>query len=510
MKSCLISCAVLIVILAGTGAAQTSQDYEYINYIMERPFVEGYHFDFTGGGARAEGMGKAFIAVSDDITAGSWNPAGLYVQEKPIISLSWASLDPRGSTNSNVFEGSAIFDHSGRFSGISAFSFIAPLRIKGHHFVGSFSLTRNFDEFQGDGFVGHGDSISNIAGQDMFNVSSDFHYVSELQGGLNSVNIGFGTRVYRNLSFGASMNVYTGKMVRDQYFDAFERWVSLKPDVVDSRRITGHATILDTSSFSGYNVNIGFKLKGEALDVGLVVRTPFSLNINTGRSIYTINRRAALDQGQLVTVGSDTVYFDDLLTKYSMPLMIGAGVVWRASEKWLLATDIEYRGFSSGQVERRDSLRIDPGGSNEEYYTKIDPRWNDVFTVRLGTEYLHQTGIGLIPLRAGFGYLPTPAPSIDVDGRTSSAVNYNLSLGFGIHWNQIHLDWGYTYSIIDWEMSDQYEPVNDPDQPRIVRNRHNDWAYTLTKETWEDTDPSVIMEQKNRNHHLSFTFTGYF
>ena len=40
----------------------------------------------TGTGARSRGMGKAFLAVSDDATAISWNPAGLVQLERPEIS----------------------------------------------------------------------------------------------------------------------------------------------------------------------------------------------------------------------------------------------------------------------------------------------------------------------------------------------------------------------------------------------------------------------------------------
>src|SRR3989338_2646899 len=40
----------------------------------------------VGSGARAIGMGGAFIAIADDATAASWNPAGLVQLEKPEIS----------------------------------------------------------------------------------------------------------------------------------------------------------------------------------------------------------------------------------------------------------------------------------------------------------------------------------------------------------------------------------------------------------------------------------------
>ena len=40
----------------------------------------------VGSGARALGMGGAFIGVADDATAASWNPAGLIQLETPEIS----------------------------------------------------------------------------------------------------------------------------------------------------------------------------------------------------------------------------------------------------------------------------------------------------------------------------------------------------------------------------------------------------------------------------------------
>ena len=40
----------------------------------------------VGSGARALGMGGAFIAVADDATAASWNPGGLTQLERPEIS----------------------------------------------------------------------------------------------------------------------------------------------------------------------------------------------------------------------------------------------------------------------------------------------------------------------------------------------------------------------------------------------------------------------------------------
>jgi len=58
---------------------------------------QGLSYNFFGGGARSEGMGQAFLAVSDDGTAGSWNPAGLYIHEKTLMVFSYSFLMPRGN-----------------------------------------------------------------------------------------------------------------------------------------------------------------------------------------------------------------------------------------------------------------------------------------------------------------------------------------------------------------------------------------------------------------------------
>ena len=42
-------------------------------------------FMADGGGARALGMGSAFVAVADDATAAFWNPAGLVNLERPQV-----------------------------------------------------------------------------------------------------------------------------------------------------------------------------------------------------------------------------------------------------------------------------------------------------------------------------------------------------------------------------------------------------------------------------------------
>lgn len=69
----------------------------------------------VGAGARALGMGGAFAAVSDDCTAGYWNPAGL-----------------AGTTGQN-----ATFMHSERFGGLISYDYLAYSRKVGDDALGA-------------------------------------------------------------------------------------------------------------------------------------------------------------------------------------------------------------------------------------------------------------------------------------------------------------------------------------------------------------------------------------
>ena len=77
--------AALAALLAGAGAAHAQ-----ISTSLNR----------SGSGARAAGMANAFVAVSDDGTAASWNPAGLAQLRKPEFSLVYSTerraVDSRG------------------------------------------------------------------------------------------------------------------------------------------------------------------------------------------------------------------------------------------------------------------------------------------------------------------------------------------------------------------------------------------------------------------------------
>jgi hypothetical protein len=69
----------IVVVLLGTGLAEAQSDGFAFT---------GINFNFTNPGARARGIGGAFIAIADDSTAALANPAGLAYLDRE-ISLEW-------------------------------------------------------------------------------------------------------------------------------------------------------------------------------------------------------------------------------------------------------------------------------------------------------------------------------------------------------------------------------------------------------------------------------------
>ena len=100
--------AAAIVILA--AATASGQAFSLINQSVS---------NITGTGARAHGMGGAFIALADDATAASWNPAGLAQLSRPEVSVVYESFSGDYDTIELLiedFSGYQPFPFSYRFS----------------------------------------------------------------------------------------------------------------------------------------------------------------------------------------------------------------------------------------------------------------------------------------------------------------------------------------------------------------------------------------------------------
>ena len=467
------------------------------------PSLNEINYNYSGGGARAFSMGDAFIGLSDDISGGSWNPAGIWVLEGPMMSASFNSYRSNGQYQQTLSrpwfwtESPAAVSNNLDASALGHFAFATPMRVKGHPVVFTFNYLRNNDKTR------YIEALTNIYSEMDVDTYAENHW------SLKSFNFGFGTRVYEQLSFGITANIYWGRHL----FDA--KQVSVQdviryggPDPI-TVEVVATGTRLDSTTVNGFNVTAGLKYKFEKVSLGAVIHTPFTMRNSTDQrtdlQIYA--------NGLEVVGESGATFVNDSIAKQEIPWSGTFGIGFSPTENWNLSLDIVAQNYGSVDWFKRDSVLIRIDGTNDEFFSKEAIDWNSTLGFGIGAEYLVNTGIGTFPLRAGFRYDQLPQPSeyeivtneyydgefelIDTDfdmkawGRQSS---HSFSVGTGIHWSMIRLDFGYRYTT---------------GQQLTVTQIERWWIYAGGW-VWSTDNIRTEERMEEKAHEFRFTFSGNF
>jgi long-subunit fatty acid transport protein len=349
----------------------------------------------VGSGARALGQ-SAFIAVADDATAASWNPAGLINLEKPEASFVgvWKTVesDPSARTAGFSYEG-----QSWSQGDINFMSYAQPLHIRNKDVV----LSVNYHQVYDLGLETHYVDFTNDRKHEVVSKGAISAY--SLAGGLS---MPYSPQV----TVGASFNWYTQSLLNGYARQVKDgQWIP-KGDIFE-KELT--ETLDD---FRGYNFTFGvlwdvYKRQENLLTLGFVCHTPFTARVNQ-------TTKDRFGDGYIEPWPSGRLSVD-------FPLSLGAGVNYRFSDRFSTAFDLQWTDWSEfGYTDAP---------------TKPD---SDALALRLGFERLwfSQPGRGSVyALRGGVFYEPRPAWS-DI------LPVYGLSLGLG--WtlkDLVSLDFAYQF-----------------------------------------------------------------
>lgn len=303
------------------------------------------NLDITGAGARAEGLGGAFIGVADDATSIVWNPAGLTQLERPEASVvvrqisegfkrDWWDEDGNQDVSSNHF--------------LYNFGSVAyPLHL------GSYKLTVALAyQNQVDGYV--------------YQKGGDYWMTTDQTGGINTLSPGIGFRPFSLLAVGASANFWSGET---------------KTRFVDDGDVDENESYDD--DWSGFNMQFGVLTDfsnmeggGIPLRLGASFRTPFKMT----------------DKWSYVDDHADGKW------TWEFPMMMGIGASYRIGENTLVAADYELRSFGKKKVtDDQDGSKVADFSLSRK----------DINIIRVGAEYLIVLSSAVIPVRIGFKTVPT-------------------------------------------------------------------------------------------------------
>jgi long-subunit fatty acid transport protein len=343
----------------------------------------------VGSGARAVGMGGAFIAIADDATAASWNPAGLIQLEKPELSIVGAYLTRRKVFSSDIhpeINNTAKIDDKN----INYFSATYPFQIN-RNMVVSLNYQRLYEFKQNVNYTYDYSSLG-------LSLLEDIHF--NQKGYLGALGLAYAIEITPRLSLGTTVNIWTDELFwenkwEENYFDCAAGDQGGTPVTIETFMTEKY------SKFHGINTNLGLLWNlNHSLTLGFVIKTPFDASIHHDFSFT-----------QTTTLGSTTLPSTSSLisedVKLRMPLSYGIGFAWRISD--ILSFDVDVY-----QTEWEDYILIDSQGnkfSPIDGQRESDSDVKDTTQVRLGGEYLfiNQKRRIVVPLRAGVFYDPEPS-----------------------------------------------------------------------------------------------------
>lgn len=371
----------------------------------------------VGSGARALGIGGAFIAVADDATAASWNPGGLIQLEKPEVSIvgSYVNL-----SEDNSFGGhpEASGKQSVSYGNLNYLSGAYPFKLLNRNMIVSLNYQHLYDFHRKWNFnYNYTSPIS----------TTPAAYNYEQNGALYALGLAYSVEIVPTFSLGATLNYWGDGIYSNKWEQVYNmsRNINLggTPGFLNSYK-------KETFSFSGWNANLGFlwKMTGK-WTLGGVFKTPFKASITheiQGADSMTFPTFPAAD----TFTAASRKYYESL----NMPMSYGLGLAYRFSDNFSVAGDFYRTHWRDYVYENYQGIKTSPiNGLMEGDANIAATTW-----FHLGCEYLFIKEKFTVPVRAGVFYDPVPAQG-------SPDNVYGIAFGTGIAYKRFIFDVAYQY-----------------------------------------------------------------
>ena len=386
------------------------QELERIEIAYPRP---------VGSGARAMGMGNAFIAVADDATAASWNPGGLIQLEKPEMSIVFDGLYRTEDLHADRYPErngeQSVFTHDLNYLSVSY-----PFVLFHRNMIVSLNYQKLYDFNRDWRFSAKVDPDYNMK-------------VSYKQDGdLSAFGLAYAVQITPLLSMGATVNIWHD-------FIAENKWTQ-NQDWRGSRTISvgpfgrfqseSRYSRYDQYYFEGVNFNLGFLWNiSPKWTVGAIFKTPFTADLK--HDYKWSNSNIVLGVPGLSNYESNTGSVHETI---DMPMAYGLGLSYRLSDEFTVSTDFYKVNWSEYVLHTSSGRDVSPISGRPISEVSI----SDTYHLRIGAEYLWIGDEIMVPLRGGLFYDPAPAEE-------SPENFYGFSLGSGLMLDRYILDFAYSY-----------------------------------------------------------------
>ncbi len=360
-------------------------------------------YNILGGGARAHGMGGAFIGVADDATATSWNPAGIAQLDKLEASAVANFSMKKYTFKTDINAPSISYTYKDEYTTNSNhlapnfFSLAAPLKLGGRNLVLAIAYQRMID-----------------FGYDNEEDSTTYKWDYTVRGGIDAISPAIALQFTPKFMIGVAGNIIVNGVNHKSEFVNKTTNITTKEERVYKS--------------SGFGINGGVLIQASPrFNIGASIRLPFTI---TDEYTYTWEQTGA--------TSFDTTHPDQETT---YPMMFGLGVAFKPTDKLTIAADYERRNYESSEFTYGQPRTTEKMG------------WNNVNQFRVGMEYVVIGSSAVFPIRLGFRTAPRVAyEKYEYNGTTTDSTNITglvFTGGFGMKFGNVWFDLAYELGLSD-------------------------------------------------------------
>jgi hypothetical protein len=384
----------------------------------------GLSLNRAGSGARAAGMADSFIAVSDDGTAASWNPAGLAQLRQPEFSFVYVvsehGLDFSGvrSPDDSVAYATPGFGYTN--TSIDFASAAVPFSVARKPATLQLGWHRLY-QLSAD-LTGNIERVPLVPPGPATVVSREGRTV----GDIDLFSLAGAVKLTSRLAIGGSVNLWRGRWT--------DRVSIIEPSAADGMPTFFAAA--QSTRLRGHNFSGGLLLTYPAWNVGLVYHAPFwsSFHVSSQR-LVTATPAARLD-GDI---------------RFRLPRSIGAGLARRFGPRWTASAALTHDQWTDALL---DGIPGVEGAVN--FFDNAPPALSttrDTVSLNVGLEHLVLREGSVSPLRLGVGWEPQGG----MDSVTRDPVDYVLvAVGGGYNTNRFKFDAAVQYRRGTFRTSEVY------------------------------------------------------
>jgi long-subunit fatty acid transport protein len=424
--------AAVLVLAAASASAQT-----------------GLVFNRTGSGARAAGMANAFIAVSDDGTAASWNPAGLAQLRLPELSIvnttSGQTLSAQGFRTRDDLATFTPTSSAYQDAYLDFASLALPVTIAGRPVTFQGAWRRLYElDFR---------SVSSTLREPLTASApplARFDDNHDVVGSVDLVSLATAVRLSQRLSLGGSFNLWRGDWTESGTASA----TPLQP--------AGPATFISTSQTNrvrGNNVALGLLLTYPRWSVGVLHQLALRSDYDGVVRVLRSTTDAPVEQPFAGTL--------------RFPRGFGLGAAFRPAPRWTVALDLT-------RDEWRDA-QVDTGSGPESIFDglpKDRTSSRDTVAVNAGAERLFVADGHVIPMRFGLAWEPQGWSN----PYTRDKADYFMwAVGTGYNTNSLKLDAGFQMRTARFQDGSVYDQGGTPLLPDAVgEHAAREWRLKIS------------------------------